>query len=221
MSKIVEINKFDLVIALYIFGIITVNLMGAKVMPLGHAFGMDFNISVAIFLMPLLYTIIDVVSEVYGRARARSLVWSGLVVLILLVLFMLLATSLPAAARFQANDAYSQIFGMSLRIAIASIAAFAFSELLDVMVYNRLKEKTKGKMIWLRNNTSNFLGEFVDSAVFMTIAFYGVFASGFSENISVLMGLILPYWIVKCAMSVVATPLVYTFVASLKKEEKH
>lgn len=221
MSKIVEINKFDLVIALYIFGIITVNLMGAKVMPLGHAFGMDFNISVAIFLMPLLYTIIDVVSEVYGRARARSLVWSGLVVLILLVLFMLLATSLPAAARFQANDAYSQIFGMSLRIAIASIAAFAFSELLDVMVYNRLKEKTKGKMIWLRNNISNFLGEFVDSAVFMTIAFYGVFASGFSENISVLMGLILPYWIVKCAMSVVATPLVYTFVASLKKEEKH
>ena len=220
MSKIVEINKFDLVIALYIFGIITVNLMGAKVMPLGHAFGMDFNISVAIFLMPLLYTIIDVVSEVYGRARARSLVWSGLVVLILLVLFMLLATSLPAAARFQANDAYSQIFGMSLRIAIASIAAFAFSELLDVMVYNRLKEKTKGKMIWLRNNISNFLGEFVDSAVFMTIAFYGVFASGFSENISVLMGLILPYWIVKCAMSVVATPLVYTFVASLKKEEK-
>ena len=190
-------------------------------MPLGHAFGMDFNISVAIFLMPLLYTIIDVVSEVYGRARARSLVWSGLVVLILLVLFMLLATSLPAAARFQANDAYSQIFGMSLRIAIASIAAFAFSELLDVMVYNRLKEKTKGKMIWLRNNISNFLGEFVDSAVFMTIAFYGVFASGFSENISVLMGLILPYWIVKCAMSVVATPLVYTFVASLKKEEKH
>ena len=221
MSKIVEINKFDLVIALYIFGIITVNLMGAKVMPLGHAFGMDFNISVAIFLMPLLYTIIDVVSEVYGRARARSLVWSGLVVLILLVLFMLLATSLPAAARFQANDAYSQIFGMSLRIAIASIAAFAFSELLDVMVYNRLKEKTKGKMIWLRNNISNFLGEFVDSAVFMTIAFYGVFASGFSENISVLMGLILPYWIVKCAMSVVATPLVYTFVASLKTEEKH
>ena len=221
MSKIVEINKFDLVIALYIFGIITVNLMGAKVMPLGHAFGMDFNISVAIFLMPLLYTIIDVVSEVYGRARARSLVWSGLVVLILLVLFMLLATSLPAAARFQANDAYSQIFGMSLRIAIASIAAFAFSELLDVMVYNRLKEKTKGNMIWLRNNISNFLGEFVDSAVFMTIAFYGVFASGFSENISVLMGLILPYWIVKCAMSVVATPLVYTFVASLKKEEKH
>ena len=73
----------------------------------------------------------------------------------------------------------------------------------------------------IRNNISNFLGEFVDSAVFMTIAFYGVFASGFSENISVLMGLILPYWIVKCAMSVVATPLVYTFVASLKKEEKH
>ena len=127
MSKIVEINKFDLVIALYIFGIITVNLMGAKVMPLGHAFGMDFNISVAIFLMPLLYTIIDVVSEVYGRARARSLVWSGLVVLILLVLFMLLATSLPAAARFQANDAYSQIFGMSLRIAIASIMTRVFA----------------------------------------------------------------------------------------------
>ncbi len=211
-----KIKKFDLVIALYIFGIVTVNLMGAKVMPIGSAFGLTFNISVAIFLMPLLYTIIDVVSEIYGRERARSLVWSGLVVIILLVLFMMLATHLPAAARFTAEPAYQEIFGMSIRLGIASIAAFACSEMLDVLVYNKIKKAMKGKAIWLRNNASNFLSELLDSVVFMTIAFYGI-KQGFSENVLWLVGLILPYWIAKCVMSIIGTPLVYAGIAYLKK----
>lgn len=215
--KNLKINKFDLVVALYIFGIVTVNLMGAKVMPLGTWFGLPFNISVAIFLMPLLYTIIDVVSEIYGRERARSLIWSGLVVLILLVLFMMLATALPAANRFTANAAYQQIFGMSLRMALASVAAFACSELMDILIYVRLKQRTKGRMIWLRNNVSNFVSEFIDSMVFMMIAFYGVFASGLSQNAAVIFGLVLPYWIAKCIMSIIGTPVVYAGIAYLKK----
>jgi uncharacterized integral membrane protein (TIGR00697 family) len=214
-----KIQKFDLIVALYVFGIITAGLMGAKVMPLGHAFGLTFNISVAIFLMPLLYTIIDVVSEIYGRERARSLVWSGLVTLILLVLFSMLATHLPAAARFTAEPAYQEVFGMSIRFAIASIAAFAFSEMLDILVYNKIKKAMHGKMIWLRNNVSNFLGELVDSIIFMTIAYYGM-KSSFGENVVWLIGLILPYWIAKCVMSVIGTPLVYAGIAYLKKRKK-
>jgi len=217
--KKVKINKFDLVVALYIFGTITVNLMGAKVMPLGSAFGLTFNISVAIFLMPLLYTIIDVVSEIYGRERARSLVSSGLVTIVLLVLFMMLATNLPAAARFTAEPAYQEIFGISIRFGIASVIAFACGEILDVMVYSKIKKITHGKAIWLRNNISNCLGELVDSVIFIVIAFYS-FGQSFGENALWLIGLVLPYWIAKCVMSFACTPLVYGGIAYMRKRNK-
>lgn len=196
---------------------VTVNLMGAKVMPLGTLFGMQFNISVAIFLMPILFTIIDVVSEVYGRERARSLIRCGLIVIVVLVFYMMLATALPFAPRWAANEpSYDLIFGMSIRFAIASVLAFGFSEFLDIAIYNRLRAKSGNRLVWLRSNLSNFINEFIDSALFMTIAFYS-FAMAPMQNATWLMGLILPYWIAKCIMSVVGTPLMYAGIRFVRR----
>jgi uncharacterized integral membrane protein (TIGR00697 family) len=222
IMKFLKVNHLDLIIALYIFGVIVAALMGAKVMPFGEIGGLKFNISVAIFLMPLMFTLTDAVNEIYGSKRARQLVYLGLIAQVLMVLFIWLALSLPHAARFDSmNDAYAQVFGMSVRFALASITAFTVSGLLDVFVFAKLKQKFKGKMLWLRNNLSNFVGMLFDSIVFMTVAYYGVFAEGFGANVEWLLGLIIPYWLAKCVMSVVSTPLVYAGVAWLRKKRKH
>jgi uncharacterized integral membrane protein (TIGR00697 family) len=212
-----QVKPLEVLISVYIFGIIVVNLMGAKVMPLGELGALKFNISVAIFLMPLLFTIIDCISEVYGRNRARSIVFLGLLCIILLLAFMFLAIALPHAQRFESsNSAYELIFGTSLRLALASVVAFFVSEITDVFVYSKIKTATKGKMLWLRNNASNVVGELIDSLVFMSVAFLGTSIMGW--DIGVLFGMTIPYWLAKCVMSFLSTPLVYLGVKYLKTD---
>ncbi len=204
-----KIQKFDLIIALYVFGVLTAELMGAKTFPLFTIGGFHLNSSVAIFVMPLLFTITDVVVEVFGKERARSMVLSGLIVVALLIFYSLLATHLPPTQRFKGKEAaYDTIFGASVRIAVASLAAFAVSELLDVAIFSKLREKLGKKALWLRNNLSNFVSQLADSTVFLFLAFYSL-QRPFGSNISFLVGLILPYWVLRCVLSVTETPLVY------------
>jgi len=214
------IRKFDLLVALYIFGVMVAELMGAKTFPLVHTSGVHLNASVAIFVLPLLFTATDVVVEVYGRARARSLVFSGIIMVFLVMLFALLATHLPPSPRFASREsAYDTIFGASVRIAAASLTAFAVSELLDVAIFSKLRQQMHSKALWLRNNVSNFVSMLVDSVVFITLAFYA-FGHPFGSNVSFLLSLIIPYWLIKCAFSIFGTPLVYAGVRWLKGSKK-
>jgi uncharacterized integral membrane protein (TIGR00697 family) len=204
-----KINKMDLTVALYIFGVVTAELMGAKTFKLADFGWAHLNASVAIFVLPLLFTMVDVVVEVYGRARARSMVYSGLVVVALLILYAALTTALPASNRYAGTEsAYDTIFHASIRISVASLAAFAVSELMDVAIFGRLRDKLKGRALWLRNNVTNFIAQFFDSAVFLSLAFYAT-AQTFGSNVSFLWSLLLPYWLIRCGLSVIETPLVY------------
>ncbi len=214
------IKRFDVMIALYVFGVMVAELLGAKTFPLVSLGHFHINSSVAIFVMPLLFTITDVIVEVYGKKRARSVVFSGLTMVVLLILFSMLAVNLPPSARFAPNEsAYDTIFGASIRIALASLAAFACSELLDVLVFSKLREKLGKKALWFRNNVSNFVSQFVDSAVFLTLAFYAL-NRPLGDNVGFLVGLLIPYWLVRCLLSVFETPLVYLGVWWLKGEKK-
>ena len=204
-----NIRKMDLVVALYIFGVMTAELFGAKTFPLTNFSWAHLNASVAIFVIPLLFTLVDVVVEVHGRRRARSMVYAGLLVVALLIMYASLATHLPPSHRFEPTEsAYDKVFGASIRISAASLTAFAVSELLDVAIFARLREALKGKALWLRNNLTNFVAQFADSFVFIFLAFYAVHDS-FGSNFSFLMSLIIPYWLIRCGLSVVETPLVY------------
>jgi uncharacterized integral membrane protein (TIGR00697 family) len=212
------IRKFDVIVALYIFGVLTAELLGSKTFAVGHLGSLHLSASVAIFVMPLLFTITDVVVEVYGRERARSIVWSGLLCAALLVAYTSLATHLPASGRFATSEpAYDKVFGSSARIAAASLVAFAASELLDVFIFAKLRQAMHKRALWFRNNASNFVSQFADSAVFLTLAFYSL-QRGLGSNVSFLIGLLLPYWILRCVLSVVETPLVYAGVAWLRKK---
>lgn len=214
-----NIQKFDLLVAVYIGCIALAELLGAKTFPLANIFGYQLNASVAIFVLPLIFTINDMVTEVYGKERTRSIIRSGLVVIGMILLFSLLATNLPPSTRFTPTEsAYDTIFGLSARIAGASLTAFTIAEFLDVLVFVKLRKALGKKALWLRNNASNFISQFVDTTLFMFLAFYS-FDRGFDANISFLFSLILPYWLLKCSMSIVETPLVYWGVNWLKKDK--
>lgn len=208
----------DLLVALYIFLLCAAELMGGKTFPLLSS-PIKLNASVAIFLIPFIFTINDVITEVYGAERAKGVIRSGLVVIVLLIAFGTLATWLPPSLRFTATEgAYDTIFQQSIRISLASLTAFALSDFLDVFIFAKIRAALGKKKLWLRNNASNIIAQFVDTVVFMTLAFYAL-NNPFAQNVAFLSSLILPYWLLKCFMSVIETPLVYLGVKWLKQDK--
>lgn len=215
-----KIQKLDLLISVYIGCIALSELMGAKTFPIAKILGYQLNASVVIFVLPLIFTINDVITEVYGKERTRSIIRSGLIVILIIMLFSILATSLPASVRFKATEtAYDRIFGLSARIAAASLTAFALAEFADVFVFVKIRQRFGKRKLWLRNNLSNFISQFVDTSVFMVLAFYTIDRT-FDANTGFLFSLILPYWLLKCGMSVIETPFVYWGVKWLREDKK-
>lgn len=213
-----RIEKFDLLVSVYIFCIMVAELMGTKTFPLITIFGYPLNASVAILVLPLLFSINDVIVEVYGKDRAKSVVRSGLIIVFGVFLFSILATALPPSTRFQSTEAaYDAIFQSSARISAASLIAFAAAEFLDIFVFVKLRKALGKNKLWLRNNVSNFISQFIDTLVFMTLAFYA-FDKPLASNWGFLASIIVPYWLLKCGMSVIETPLVYAGVRWLKKD---
>jgi uncharacterized integral membrane protein (TIGR00697 family) len=109
---------------------------------------------------------------------------------------------------------------LSARIAAASLTAFALAEFLDVFVFAKIRQRFGKKALWFRNNASNFVSQFIDTFVFMFLAFYA-FDKSFDSNIGFLFSLILPYWLLRCFMSILETPFVYLGVKWLKDDKKN
>ncbi len=214
-----RIEKTDLFISLYIFCILVSELMGAKTFPILTS-PMTLNASVAIFVLPLVYSLNDIFIEVLGIERARSIVRSGLVTVAMVLGFSLLATSLPPSGRFAAIEpAYDRIFGLSARIAAASLIAFLIAEFTDLLVFRKIRARMGAKALWVRSNVSNIISHLLDTMIFMTLAFWA-FNRSFGDNVQYLSSLILPYWLLKCSMSAITTPFVYAGVGWLKGKEK-
>mgnify|MGYP003341448020 FL=1 len=119
---------------------------------------------------------------------------------------------------FRSEAAYDTIFFISARISAASLVAFIVAEFADVAIFSKIREKLGKKALWLRTNLSNFLAMFLDTVLFMSLAFYD-FQTPFGENFSFLIGLILPYWGLKCLASVIETPFAYWGVRWLKQDK--
>ncbi|MBI5044771.1 MAG: queuosine precursor transporter [Candidatus Levybacteria bacterium] len=215
-----KIEKLDLLISLYITCIALSELMGAKTFPLLNLFGYQLNASVGIFVLPLVFTINDIIVEVYGVERARGIIRLGLLSIFLIFIFSFIATLLPPSTRFENKEiAYDSIFGLSMRIAASSLVAFTLAEFLDVFVFAKLRRRFKNSGLWLRNNLSNFASQFLDTSIFITFAFYA-FDKPIGSNVAFLLSLIFPYWLLKCGMSVIETPLVYLGVRWLKEKSR-
>lgn len=204
-------KKLDFLLAIYIGAIVSAELLGSKLISI---FGIAT--SVGIYALPLTFVINDIVSEVAGKPRARNFVRSGLIVLIMLFFFVAIARILPPAGFYRNNDAYRTVFGNSMRVILGSLTAFAISEFTDVYVFNYVRQKWGQKFLWFRSNLSNFVGQLIDTTIFIFVAFYMISPT---STVGRMWALIIPYWLLKIFFSVVETPLTYLGVKWLNNSD--
>lgn len=210
MGKNIIKFKTQILQALFIAAIIAANLIGTKVTKIGF-----LEFSVGIFAFPLTFLITDVIAEVHGKKETQRLVYGGFVALIFVLAMTALAVILPFAPRSFVQENYTQVFGTTLRIFAASIIAFFLSQMHDIWAFHFWKEKTKGRFLWLRNNLSTIVSQFIDTVVFMFIAFYGLTPK---HDAAYMFVLIIPYWVLKIVVALLDTPFVYMGVWWLKKK---
>lgn len=202
--------KFSIASSVFVGGYLAANLLGTKVTTL-----LGVSVSVGILAYPLTFMITDAVSEVFGKKRAKQIVYSALIAQILVLLLTVIAIKMPPSGRYALNDEYVKIFSGSLRMIIASMIAFVISQQHDIWAFDYWKRKTNGKYLWLRNNLSTFVSQAIDTLLFMFIAFYGIsdkFTVGFILQLS------LSYWIFKIIFATIDTPFVYLIVRWFKKD---
>lgn len=212
------LRRIEILVGLYIFCLFASEVMGFKLIPLFTIGEVSFSSSVSIFVLPFIFSINDMIIEVYGTSKALAVSRLGLMVMAMIAVLSLFFTALPPAERFAgSNEAYNAVFGFSVRVSVASLVAFAVAQVTDIVVFAKIRRRLGGRSLWLRTNVSNVVGLLIDTVVFMSLARYD-FGVGFSENLVYLVGLILPYWVFKCVMSALITPLTYVGVGWLKKD---
>src|SRR6185295_9504609 len=161
---------YDLVMAAFGTVLLCSELIGAA--KLTSVWGVTFGSGVLFF--PISYIFNDVLTEVYGYARARKVVWAGFGAIIFASFMSWAVVSLPPASGWQDQHAYEAVFGQTPRIVFASLTAFFVGEFANSYVLAKLKIKTAGRHLWARTIGSTVVGEAVDSVVFYPVAFLGV-----------------------------------------------
>ncbi len=202
-------KHFQLASSLFIATLLASNIVAVKISNFG-----GFFLPAAAVIFPLTYILCDVITEVYGFAAVRRVIWTGFLCNLLVALVIQLSIWLPSAPFYTASEAYASILGSTPRILAASFAAYLVGSLTNATIMAKLKVKTSGKHLWLRTISSTVIGEGLDSAIFISLAFWGVFEPAQVGT------LILTQWIFKCAIEIIVTPLTYAIVGYLKKADK-
>lgn len=201
---------YDLVMAAFVTILLCSNIIGvSKVTSIG-----GFTFGGGVFFFPLSYIFGDILTEVYGYARARKVVWAGFGALAFASLMSWIIVALPPAEGYRNQAAIETVFGATPRIAMASLIAFFCGEFCNSYVLAKMKVATNGKFLWLRTIGSTIVGECVDSLIFYPVAFFGVW-----ENQTILTVMAANY-LMKVAWEVVNTPITYRIVAFLKRAEQ-
>ncbi len=204
-----QFRAFDIVMAAFVAILLLSNVIGAgKVAELG---GWTFGAGILFF--PLGYVIGDVLTEVYGYARARRCIWVGFSALLFMAFMSWVVVSLPPASGWEGQAAYESVFGQVPRIVFASIVAFWAGEFVNSFVLAKMKVWTKGKHLWSRTIGSTVVGQGIDSLIFYPLAFWGVW-----EN-SQVVTVMITNWGLKVAWEAVLTPVTYAVVGWLKRHE--
>ena len=200
---------FDLVMAAFVVVLVLSNVIGAA--KLSTVAGFTFGAGILFF--PLSYVIGDVLTEVYGYARARRVIWAGFAAMIFMAVMSFVVVALPPSASWTGQDAYEQVFGQVPRIVLASIAAFWAGEFVNSYVMAKMKLWTRGEKLWTRTIGSTVVGQGVDSLLFYPIAFLGVWET--SDVVLVMV----TNWALKVGWEAVLTPVTYLVVGALKRRE--
>jgi uncharacterized integral membrane protein (TIGR00697 family) len=162
---------------------------------------------------PISYVLGDVLTEVYGYARARRCIWVGFAALAFMALMAFVVVKMPPAQGWGGQAAYEAVFSDLWRLALASITAFWLGEFVNSFVLARMKLLTQGRMLWTRTIGSTVFGQAVDSLIFYPLAFYGIWSN--KQIITVMV----TNWAMKVAWEAILTPVTYAVVGALKRHE--
>ena len=205
---------YDFIMAGFVAILLLSNLIGAaKVATLDLPLIGAFTFGAGVLFFPLSYVIGDVLTEVYGYARARRVVWAGVVGMIFMSFMSWVVVTLPAADGWGGQDAYLAVFGQTPRIVVASLIAFWAGELVNAYIMARMKVWTKGKHLWTRTIGSTVFGQGVDSLIFYPVAFLGVWPT------ELVLTIMFSNFLLKVIWEAVLTPVTYKVVAFLKARE--
>jgi len=200
-------KRFGIAIAYASFaGVIAVsNIIAAKIVTFG-----PFIVPAAVLMYASSFLITDVISEIWGKKQAYLAVVGGLFANMFLILGCGIAVKWPAAPFWQNQQAFASVLGAVPRIVVASIAGYLVSQTHDVFAFHLWRRKTRGKHLWLRNCASTSVSQFLDTSIFITIAFYGI---------APVVPLIIGQYLVKLIVAVSDTPFCYLAVWILRRKK--
>jgi len=200
---------YDLVMAAFVTVLLCANLIGAaKVAQLG-----GFTFGAGVLFFPISYVFGDILTEVYGYARARKVVWAGFGALGFASFMSWAVLAFPPAPGWPHQAAYETVFGGTPRIVLASLVAYFCGEFCNSYVLAKMKLRTSGRLLWTRTIGSTIVGEAVDSAVFYPVAFLGVWSH------ALVLQVMVSNYAIKVLWEVVMTPVTYRVVNFLKRAE--
>jgi len=201
---------FVVIASVFVTCLITANIIAVKLILF-----LGFLVPAGIIVFPLSYLFGDILTEVYGYAAARRVIWLGFACNLLAVIAIYIGGIAPAAPFWQQNQAaYNTILGFAPRLLLASFIAYLVGEFTNSFVLAKLKIATRGRWLWTRTIGSTLIGEGLDTLIFISIAFWGIIPA------SMMLTAILTQWIFKVVYEIVATPFTYLIVGFLKRKEK-
>jgi uncharacterized integral membrane protein (TIGR00697 family) len=184
----------------YVGMLLTAVAAGSKVFALG-----PFAASATVFPYALSFWITDFVTETHGRGMATRFVLVGFGVILLANVLFRVAVAVPPAPGYAHQEAFALVFSLSPRLFAAGLGAYLISQFLDVHIFHFLRQRTRGRHLWLRNNASTLLSQFTDTLVFISLAFHGV--------IDNLLPLVFGQYLIKATIALADTPLLYAALA--------
>lgn len=167
----------------------------------------------AVILFPVTYIFGDILTEVYGFKRSRLIIWTGFACNLLMAAVFMLVVALPHPDFWQSQNAYQVVLGMTPRVVAASLVAYFLGEFCNAVILSKMKLLTRGKWLFTRTIGSTIVGEAIDTAVFITIAFAGTVA------VPILLSMMAAQYVFKVLYEIAATPLTYLVVGWVKKKD--
>jgi queuosine precursor transporter len=199
---------YDLIMASFVAVLLISNVASTKILVLG-----PFTFDGGTILFPISYIFGDILTEVYGYARSRRVIWAGFAANLLMALVFALVGALPPAEGWEHQQAYEAILGITPRIVMASLVAYFAGSFSNSWMMARMKVLTSGRWLWTRTIASTLVGQGIDTALFVVLAFYGVLPT------ALLISIVISNYVFKCALEATVTPITYQVVNGLKRAE--
>jgi len=212
MKKFSDGEKTQILLALFVTSLIAANLLGNKITML-----LGVSVTVGIFSYPLTFMVANIIGETHGKKMVHDFIYIGIFSLVVMFGFIVLSLWLPPAERFAFNAEYATIFSLSLRMIIASIIGFGVSQYNNARLFNSLREKYQQQNSMIHYNVSVIISQFLDTVVFMYIAFFHMTPKFTAAYV---FSLVIPYWLMKVLFTLLSTPFYYGGVKWLKKDVK-